>query len=38
MKTDLQKIPYVGKETEKDLIQIGILIVAVIALFQNRDK
>ena len=28
MKTDLQKIPYVGKETEKDLILLGFGSIA----------
>ena len=28
MKTDLQKIPYVGKETEKDLILLGFDSIA----------
>lgn len=28
MKTDLQKIPYVGKETEKDLLLLGFDSIA----------
>ena len=30
MKTDLQKIPYVGKETEKDLILLGFDSIAAL--------
>lgn len=34
MKTDLQKIPYVGKKTEKDLILLGF---DSIASFKGAD-
>lgn len=30
MKTDLQKIPYVGKETEKDLLLLGFDSIAAL--------